>query len=67
MAASPKVVRHMHLPVQHGSNEMLKQMNRGYTIEHFKELVNYVRQKMPDVALTTDLITGFPGETEEMH
>lgn len=67
MAASPKVVRHMHLPVQHGSNEMLKQMNRGYTIEHFKELVAYVRQKMPDVALTTDLITGFPGETEEMH
>lgn len=67
MAASPKVVRHMHLPVQHGSNEMLKQMNRGYTIEHFKELAAYVRQKMPDVALTTDLITGFPGETEEMH
>ena len=67
MAASPKVVRHMHLPVQHGSNEILKQMNRGYTIEHFKELAAYVRQKMPDVALTTDLITGFPGETEEMH
>ena len=67
MADSPKVVRHMHLPVQHGSTEMLKRMNRGYTIERFKELVSYVRQKMPDVALTTDLITGFPGETEEMH
>ena len=57
----------MHLPVQHGSNEMLKKMNRGYTIEHFKELVSYVREKMPDIVLTTDLITGFPGETEEMH
>lgn len=67
MAASPKVVRHMHLPVQHGSNEMLKKMNRGYTIEHFKELLSYVREKMPDIAVTTDLITGFPGETEEMH
>lgn len=67
MAASPKVVRHMHLPVQHGCTEMLKKMNRGYTIERFKELVAYVREKMPDVALTTDLITGFPGETEEMH
>ena len=67
MAASPKVVRHMHLPVQHGSTEMLKAMNRGYTIERFKELVAYVREKMPDIAITTDLITGFPGETEEMH
>ncbi len=67
MAESSKVVRHMHLPVQHGSNEMLRQMNRGYTIEHFKELLAYVREKMPDIAVTTDLITGFPGETEEMH
>lgn len=67
MAASPKVVRHMHLPVQHGSNEMLRRMNRGYTIEHFKELLQYVREKMPDITVTTDLITGFPGETEEMH
>lgn len=67
MAASPKVVRHMHLPVQHGSNEMLRRMNRGYTIEHFKELLAYVREKMPDIAVTTDLITGFPGETEAMH
>lgn len=65
MAASPKVVRHMHLPVQHGSNEMLKRMNRGYTIEHFRELLAYVREKMPDIAVTTDLITGFPGETEK--
>lgn len=67
MAESKKVARHMHLPVQHGSNEMLRRMNRGYTIEHFKELLAYVREKMPDVVVTTDLITGFPGETEEMH
>ncbi len=67
MASSPKVVRHMHLPVQHGSNEMLRRMNRGYTIEHFKTLLAYVRKKMPDIAVTTDLITGFPGETEDMH
>lgn len=67
MAASPKVVHHMHLPVQHGSNEILRRMNRGYTVEHFKELLSYVRKKIKDMAVTTDLITGFPGETEEMH
>ncbi len=67
MAASPKVARHMHLPVQHGDNEMLRRMNRGYTIEHFMKLLAYVREKMPDIAVTTDLITGFPGETEDMH
>ena len=67
MAESPKVARQMHLPVQHGDNEMLRRMNRGYTIEHFMELLSYVREKMPDIAVTTDLITGFPGETEEMH
>ena len=67
MAASSKVVRHMHLPVQHGSNEMLKRMNRGYTVEHFYEMGDYIRERMPDVGFTTDLITGFPGETEEMH
>ena len=67
MAASSKVVRHMHLPVQHGSNEMLKRMNRGYTVDHFYEMVDYIRERMPDVGFTTDLITGFPRETEEMH
>ena len=67
MADSPRVARQMHLPVQHGDNEMLRRMNRGYTIEHFLELLAYVRKRMPDIAVTTDLITGFPGETEEMH
>lgn len=67
MADSPKVARQMHLPVQHGDNEMLRRMNRGYTIEHFMELLAYVRKRMPDITVTTDLITGFPGETEDMH
>lgn len=67
MAESPKVARQMHLPVQHGHNEMLRRMNRGYTIEHFMDLLQYVRRRMPDITVTTDLITGFPGETEEMH
>lgn len=67
MTDSPKVARHMHLPVQHGDNEMLRRMNRGYTIERFMELLTYVRKRMPDIAVTTDLICGFPGETEEMH
>ena len=57
----------MHLPVQHGANEILRRMNRGYTIERFKELLKYVREKMPGITVTTDLITGFPGETEDMH
>ncbi len=67
MAASPKVARHMHLPVQHGDNEILKRMNRGYTIEHFSELLAYAREKMPGLVVTTDIITGFPGETEAAH
>ena len=67
MAASPKVARHMHLPVQHGDNEILKRMNRGYTIEHFRELLAYAREKMPGLVVTTDIITGFPGETEAAH
>ena len=67
MAASPKVARHMHLPVQHGDNEILKRMNRGYTIEHFSDLLAYAREKMPGLVVTTDIITGFPGETEAAH
>lgn len=67
MADSPKVARHMHLPVQHGDDEMLRRMNRGYDKARFMELLAYVRKCMPDIAVTTDLITGFPGETEEMH
>lgn len=66
IADSQKVVNHMHLPIQCGSNELLKKMNRGYTVEHYLELVDYARKRMPDLVLTTDIIVGFPGETEAM-
>lgn len=62
-----KVVSQIHLPIQSGSNALLKKMNRGYTREHYLDLIAYVREVMPDATLTTDLIVGFPGETEEMH
>ncbi|MCH4187244.1 MAG: tRNA (N6-isopentenyl adenosine(37)-C2)-methylthiotransferase MiaB [Megasphaera sp.] len=60
------VVNHMHLPIQSGSDELLRKMNRGYTVEHYMELVAYARKRIPDLVLTTDMIVGFPGETEEM-
>lgn len=66
IADSKKVVNQMHLPIQSGSDRLLKKMNRGYTVEHYMELVDYARKRIPDLVLTTDLIVGFPGETEEM-
>jgi tRNA-2-methylthio-N6-dimethylallyladenosine synthase len=65
MAANPKIARHFHLPVQSGSDRMLKMMNRHYDKEQYLSLVDYMREKMPDIAITTDIIVGFPGETEE--
>lgn len=60
-----KVGKHLHLPVQCGSNRILKEMNRRYTVEQYLEIVHYLRQKDPDFSLTSDLIIGFPNESEE--
>lgn len=65
MATLPNVCHHVHLPMQSGSNEILKQMNRKYTRERYLEIVEKLHAAMPDVELTTDIIVGFPGETEE--
>ena len=64
MAETPQVCRHLHLPVQSGSDRILKAMNRRYTQEGYLALVERLYGAMPDLALTTDIIVGFPGETE---
>lgn len=65
MKNSTKICRHLHLPLQSGSTRILKEMNRRYTKEAYLELVDKIKSAMPDIALTTDIIVGFPGETEE--
>jgi tRNA-2-methylthio-N6-dimethylallyladenosine synthase len=61
----PKLCEHAHLPVQSGSNRVLKAMNRGYSREWFLKIVDKLRARKPGIALSTDIIVGFPGETEE--
>ncbi len=61
----PKVCRHLHLPIQSGSDSVLRGMNRHYRLPQYKKLISELREKIPGLALTTDLIVGFPGETEE--
>lgn len=65
IASCEKVTRHFHLPVQSGSDRILKLMNRHYTRENYFAIADYIREKVPDAALTSDIIVGFPGETYE--
>lgn len=65
MRDSKKICKHLHLPLQSGSSRILKEMNRKYDKEHYLDLVSKIRAAVPDIALTTDIIVGFPGETEE--
>lgn len=65
MANSKKICPHLHLPLQSGSSRILKAMNRRYDKEKYLALAKKIRERMPDIALTTDIIVGFPGETEE--
>lgn len=65
MSKSKKICKHLHLPLQSGSSRILKEMNRHYDKEQYLTLVEKIRKAVPDIALTTDIIVGFPGETEE--
>jgi len=65
MKNSKKICKHLHLPVQSGSTEILNKMNRRYTKEKYLDLVRKIKEAIPDISLTTDIIVGFPGETEE--
>jgi tRNA-2-methylthio-N6-dimethylallyladenosine synthase len=65
IAEGKSICEHVHLPIQSGSNNILERMNRGYTREHYLGLVDMLRRYIPDCAITTDLIIGFPGESDE--
>ncbi len=66
MAHSKKICKHLHLPVQSGSSQDLQKMNRHYTKEHYLEVVRKIREAVPDISLTTDIIVGFPGRQRKI-
>ncbi len=65
MASGTHIAKHFHLPMQSGSDSVLKDMNRRYTFEKYIGILDYIREKMPDAVITSDIIVGFPGETDE--
>ena len=65
MAENDKIAKHLHLPFQSGNDRVLKAMNRHYDRKKYLELINYAKEKIPDLSLTSDVIVGFPGETYE--
>ncbi|MBU3818881.1 MAG: tRNA (N6-isopentenyl adenosine(37)-C2)-methylthiotransferase MiaB [Candidatus Faecalibacterium intestinavium] len=65
IAAQPRLCKHLHLPVQCGSDRILAQMNRHYTVEQYLDLIEYARRTVPGITFSSDIIVGFPGETEE--
>ena len=65
IAVNKKICRHIHLPLQSGSNDILKAMNRKYTYEQYKTLYEKIKNKIPDINITSDIIIGFPGETDK--
>jgi len=65
IATNKKICRHIHLPLQSGSNDILKAMNRKYTYEKYEALFNKIKSKIPDINITSDIIIGFPGETDK--
>jgi tRNA-2-methylthio-N6-dimethylallyladenosine synthase len=67
MREAPRICRYLHLPIQSGSDRMLRVMNRGHTVEAFRSLLERARARLPDVTIASDFIVGFPGETEEDH
>ncbi len=67
IAGEPKICKYVHLPLQSGSDAVLERMKRGYTVADFRAIVARLRAAMPDIALSTDLLTGFSGETEDDH